>query len=131
MLCLVASWNLQNYHSFLNLIHFLLANTYLALTCHTTYPWLPLKPSFSFFQTPQHLILHYWKHDLGRGLELILGLSSKVIHHALNNCKSFLVNAKQVSILWLRFPAWYSHVRSGLYQFRKGGFSGGNERGAT
>jgi len=85
--------------------------------------------TFIFFLP--NLLLHYWKHDLGRGLELILGVSSKVIHHALNNCKSFLVNAKQVSILWLRFPAWYSHVRSGLYQFRKGGFSGGNERGAT
>jgi hypothetical protein len=29
---------------------------------------------------------------------LHLGVSSKVIHHALNNCKSFLLNAKQASI---------------------------------
>jgi hypothetical protein len=30
----------------------------------------------------------------------MLGLSLKVIHHALNNYKSFLLNAEQVSILY-------------------------------
>jgi hypothetical protein len=44
-------------------------------------------------------------------LELMLRVSSKVIHSALNNCKSFLLNDEQVSILWPRFLAWYSYVR--------------------
>jgi len=30
----------------------------------------------------------------------MLGVSSKVIHHALNNYKSFLLNAKQVSMFF-------------------------------
>jgi len=58
----------------------------------------------------------------------MLGVSSKVIHLILNNCKSFLLNTDQLSILWPGFLAWYSHVRSNLYQFKKGGFSGGNGR---
>jgi hypothetical protein len=32
-----------------------LGNIRLAQTCHITYPLLPLKPSFYFFQTSQHL----------------------------------------------------------------------------
>jgi hypothetical protein len=88
--------------------------------------------TFSFFLpksttfTPP--LLKAW---LSRGLELMLGASSKVIHPALNNHKSFLLIAEQLSILWPGFPARYSYVRSSLYQFRKEGFSGGNERGAT
>jgi hypothetical protein len=66
-----------------------------------------------------------------QGVELMLGVSLKVIHSALNNCKSFLLNAKKVLILWPGFSAWYSQVRSGLYQFGKRGFSGENKRGAT
>jgi hypothetical protein len=31
---------------------------------------------------------------LDRGLELMLGASSKVIHPHLNNCKSFLLNVE-------------------------------------
>jgi len=68
--------------------------------------------TFSFFLpnsttfTPP--LLEAW---LGRRLELMLRVSSKVIHSALNNCKSFLLNDEQVSILWPRFLAWYSYVR--------------------
>jgi hypothetical protein len=66
-----------------------------------------------------------------QGVELMLRVSLKVIHSALNNYKSFLLNAKKILILWLEFSAWYSQVRSGLYQFGKRGFSGENKRGAT
>jgi len=55
----------------------------------------------------------------------MLGASSKVIHPALNNSKSFLLNVEKVSILWQGFPSEYSQVGSGLYQFEKGGFNGG------
>jgi len=61
----------------------------------------------------------------------MLGVSSKVIHPTLNNYKCFLLNAKQVSILQLGFPAWYSKVSSGLYQLGKEGLNGRKERGAT
>jgi len=61
----------------------------------------------------------------------MLGVSLKVIYPALINCKSFLLNAKKVSILWPRFLAWYLHIRSDFYQFRNGGFNGGNKKGAT
>jgi len=54
MLFLLIRKTYKSYRSFLNLIHFLLANTQLVLIYHTTYPWLPLKPFF-FFQTPHYL----------------------------------------------------------------------------
>jgi hypothetical protein len=37
-------------------------------------------------------------------LELMLGISSKVIHPTLIHCKSFLLNVEQVLILWPGFP---------------------------
>ena len=48
----------QNHHPFLDLIHFLLENTRLTITCHITYPCLPLKLSFSSLHTSKCL-LHY------------------------------------------------------------------------
>jgi len=82
---------------------------------------------FTTFTTPSQL-LEVW---LGKGLELMLGVSSKVIHHALNKCKSFNLNAKQVSMLRPWFLAWYSHVRSSLYQLGKEGLNREKWRGAT
>jgi hypothetical protein len=117
-------------HLSLNLIHFLLASTRLALVCYTTYPSYPqnllfLPPKLNNIYS---LLL---KAQLGRGFKLILGASLNVIDHTLNNCKSFLLNAEQVSILWPGYLAWYSHVSSSLHQFMKGGYSGRYRRGAT
>jgi hypothetical protein len=60
----------------------------------------------------------------------MLGVSLKVIHPTLINYKSFLLKCQESINIMAEFLAWYSYVRSDLYQFRKGGFSGGNERGA-
>ena len=131
MLCLIALWNLQKLSLFLEPNSFFVGKHLACTNISYNLSMVTLK-TFSFFLpksttfTPP--LLKAW---LSRGLELMLGASSKVIHPALNNHKSFLLIAEQLSILWPGFPARYSYVRSSLYQFRKEGFSGGNEKGAT
>ena len=53
---------------------------------------------------------------LGREFELIFGVPSKVIYLALIKCMSLFLKALQVWMLCPTAPAWYSQVRSGLYQ---------------
>jgi hypothetical protein len=62
-------WNLPKLSLFLEPNSFFIGNTQLALTCHTTYPWLPLKPFLYFFQTPQHLP-HTTRSMIKEGVEI-------------------------------------------------------------
>jgi len=53
---------------------------------------------------------------LGRGFIFTFGVSSNTIHLALINYMSFFLKASRVWMLCPAAPAWYSHVRLGLYQ---------------